>query len=243
MFFKYLGLLAKLKDVSIIYKEETGADKPWYVSRRFFGTVMVFIAAVVYSIFNVTITGDTITILADNVTTIGTLAEKLIPAIVALYGAITGIVGLAKKSKSGGTMKSIIAMLIVLLAVLSFVPVSHAQEIPAISWPGINFGGDTAYLFTHNTFAVGTSMDLINIKDGIATVRPTALFPAGAEHNASSTIAGVSAVLNLKKALDKAGAKWIADTLNPSIGGFGGYDFGSNKFAAGAILTVLKVTF
>jgi hypothetical protein len=97
--FKYLKLIAQWKDVSKAYKEENGIDKPWYVSRRFFGTVVTFIGGALYAFFNVTIDADTVTILADNVTTLGSVIKEAIPAIVALYGAITGIIGAVKKAK------------------------------------------------------------------------------------------------------------------------------------------------
>jgi hypothetical protein len=97
--FKYLKLLAQWKDVGKVYKEENGIDKPWYVSRRFFGTVVVFIGGALYAFFNVTIDANTVTVLADNVTTIGGVIKEVIPAIVVLYGAITGIIGAVKKAK------------------------------------------------------------------------------------------------------------------------------------------------
>jgi hypothetical protein len=60
--FKYLRLLAQWKDVGKIYKEENGIDKPWYVSRRFFGTVVVFLGGALYAFFNVTIDADMVPI-------------------------------------------------------------------------------------------------------------------------------------------------------------------------------------
>jgi hypothetical protein len=95
--FKYLKLLAQWKDVSKAYKEENGKDKPWYVSRRFFGVVVVFIGGALYTFFNITIDANTVTILADNVTTLGGVIREAVPAVVALYGAITGIIGALKK--------------------------------------------------------------------------------------------------------------------------------------------------
>lgn len=123
------------------------------------------------------------------------------------------------------------------------VPAMAQTPAPAISWPGINLGGDTAYLFTHNSFAVGSSIDIVNIKDSIFTVRGTVLFPAGAEHNESTAITGLSGVVNLKKAIENAGWQWVANTLNPSIGLFGGYDFGNTKWAGGAIMQILRLEF
>jgi hypothetical protein len=97
--FKYLRLLAQWKDVGKIYKEENGIDKPWYVSRRFFGTVVVFLGGALYAFFNVTIDADMVPILTDSMATIGGVIKEVIPAIVAIYGAITGIIGAVKKAK------------------------------------------------------------------------------------------------------------------------------------------------
>jgi hypothetical protein len=97
--FKYLKLLAQWKDVGKVYKEENGVDKPWYVSRRFFGAVVVFIGGALYAFFDVTIGADMVPILTDSMATIGGVIKEVIPAIVVLYGAITGIIGAVKKAK------------------------------------------------------------------------------------------------------------------------------------------------
>jgi hypothetical protein len=100
--FKYLKLLGMWKDVREVYQEEKGADKPWYVSRRFFGAVVVFIGGALYAFFDVALPADLTDTMADNAAVIGGLVKDLVPAAVALYGAATSLVGILKKSAKGG---------------------------------------------------------------------------------------------------------------------------------------------
>ena len=96
--FKYLKLLGKWKDVRKVYQEEQGKEKPWYISRRFFGAVFIFIGGCLYAFFDITLPTETMDTLADNVTAISTMVRELIPAIVSLYGLITSIIGILKNS-------------------------------------------------------------------------------------------------------------------------------------------------
>ncbi len=98
--FKYIKLLAQWKDVRKIYREEKGTDKPWYASRRFFGAVMVLTGGCLYVFLDVALPADLAAAMADNASVIGGLIKELVPAGVALYGAVTGLVGIIKKSKA-----------------------------------------------------------------------------------------------------------------------------------------------
>lgn len=100
--FKYLKLLGMWKDVREVYQEEKGADKPWYISRRFYGAVVIFIGGALYAFFDITLPADTTQSIADNLSTVGGLIKDLVPAAVALYGAATSLVGIIKKSAKGG---------------------------------------------------------------------------------------------------------------------------------------------
>ena len=86
------------KDVGKIYREEKGINKPWYVSRRFFGAVVIFVGGALYAFFDITLPADTTQTVADNLSTVGGLIRDMVPAVVALYGAITSIIGVIKKS-------------------------------------------------------------------------------------------------------------------------------------------------
>ena len=100
--FKYFKLLAQWKDVRKAYEEEKGQNKPWYISRRFFGAVVVFIGGALYAFFDVALPVELTDTMADNAAVIGGLIKDLVPAAVALYGAATTLVGVLRKSAKGG---------------------------------------------------------------------------------------------------------------------------------------------
>lgn len=89
---KYLISILKFKDITDTYKEETGSDKPWYLSRRFIGTIIAIIAGVLFASQGIVISETQIQIIIDGFITI-------IPALVSLYGIIMGVVGQIKKKK------------------------------------------------------------------------------------------------------------------------------------------------
>lgn len=89
---KYLISILKFKDITDTYKEETGSDKPWYLSRRFVGTVIAIIAGVLFASQGIVISETQIQLIVDGFITI-------IPALVSLYGIIMGVVGQIKKKK------------------------------------------------------------------------------------------------------------------------------------------------
>ena len=89
---KYLISILKFKDITDTYKEETGSDKPWYLSRRFIGTVIAIIAGVLFASQGIVISETQIQLIVDGFITI-------IPALVSLYGIIMGVVGQIKKKK------------------------------------------------------------------------------------------------------------------------------------------------
>ncbi len=89
---KYLISILKFKDITDTYKEETGSDKPWYLSRRFIGTIIAIIAGVLFASQGIVISETQIQLIVDGFITI-------IPALVSLYGIIMGVVGQIKKKK------------------------------------------------------------------------------------------------------------------------------------------------
>lgn len=89
-FLKYIPLLLKFKDVTEVYKEETGQDKPWYMSRTFLGSAIAFIFTCLAVFFGIVVDAGTIEIIVNNTSTI-------ISAIVALYGIVMTLVGQIKK--------------------------------------------------------------------------------------------------------------------------------------------------
>lgn len=94
-FFKYLPLLLGLKDVANVYKQETGEDKPWYLSRTFLGSAIAFIFTCLAVFFGISYTGDDIEVIVNNIYTI-------ITTCVALYGVVMTFVGQIKKKTPEG---------------------------------------------------------------------------------------------------------------------------------------------
>lgn len=90
---KYIPLLLKFKDVTDVYKEETGEDKPWYLSRTFLGSAIAFISTCLTVFFGIVVDAGTVQIVVDNISTI-------IPAIIALYGIVMTFVGQIKKKST-----------------------------------------------------------------------------------------------------------------------------------------------
>ena len=91
---KYMPLVALFKDVSASYQEETGAGRPFYLSRRFIGAVIALAGGAATIAFGITIDATVLNQLTDNL-------EKGISAIVVLYGVILTIVGAFKAKKNG----------------------------------------------------------------------------------------------------------------------------------------------
>lgn len=89
-FLKYIPLLLKFKDVTEVYKEETGKDKPWYMSRTFLGSAIAFIFTCLAVFFGIVVDATTIQIVVDN-------ASTVVSALVALYGIVLTIIGQIKK--------------------------------------------------------------------------------------------------------------------------------------------------
>jgi len=89
-FLRYLPLILKFKNISEVYREETGQGKPFYMSRRFIGLVITVIFAIVTIWTGVTV-DDAISLqIADNIVAV-------ITAVITLYGVVLGIIGQVKK--------------------------------------------------------------------------------------------------------------------------------------------------
>lgn len=89
--FKYIKLLMAWQDVSTVYKEEKGKDRPFYLSRRFIGSALGLLGVFLHVQFGITLEEATQGSLVDNV-------EKLIPAGIVVYGSGMAIVSFAKRT-------------------------------------------------------------------------------------------------------------------------------------------------
>lgn len=91
-FVKYIPALLKFKDVSEAYKTEQGKDKPFYLSGRFIGAVVMFLAAVIGVAIGFTLDQDILDQITKNL-------ENLAVAAAALYGLARAIKGQYDASK------------------------------------------------------------------------------------------------------------------------------------------------
>ncbi len=92
-FLKYLPLVSLTKDVSKAYKEDTGKERPAYLSRRFIGASIALAGGFAAIQFGIKFDETILTQITDSL-------DKLIAAGIALYGAIVVIVGIIKRKKA-----------------------------------------------------------------------------------------------------------------------------------------------
>ena len=90
--FKYIALLMQFRDISRIYIEERGKEKPFWLSRRFIGAVITACGAAATVYFGVTISTEILTEITSTV-------ETILSAAVTLYGLTLTVVGLIKRHK------------------------------------------------------------------------------------------------------------------------------------------------
>lgn len=91
---KYLPLAAIGKDVGKAWVEDTGTERPKYLSRRFIGSVLALGAG--FAAVHCGIKID-----ADSLATIGDSIEKIITAGIALQGVALTIWGIIDRKKEG----------------------------------------------------------------------------------------------------------------------------------------------
>lgn len=87
---KYLPLVALGKDVRNSYTEEHGKDRPFWLSRRFIGSVIALGGGFVAVHYGVKIDAATLLTMTDSV-------EKMASAGVALYGAVVVVIGIMQR--------------------------------------------------------------------------------------------------------------------------------------------------
>ena len=90
--FKYFSLILKLKDISNVYEEEKGQNKPFYLSRRFFGVVIIAIFAFLSIQFGFDMSALSPDVIANHIV-------NAVQAFIGLYGIIMVIVGYFKRKK------------------------------------------------------------------------------------------------------------------------------------------------
>ena len=90
---KFVPLVALGKDVRASVNEESGKDRPFWLSRRFVGSVLTLIAGFAAIQFGVKLDAETITHLTDNITQLAT-------TIMTLWGLVVTVIGYVKKQKT-----------------------------------------------------------------------------------------------------------------------------------------------
>jgi len=88
----YLKLFGMFKNINQVYREETGKDRPPYLSRRFIGMVILLAGAVLSLHFGTQIDQNILEQIIDNL-------DKVISAGMVIYGLVMGIVGILKREK------------------------------------------------------------------------------------------------------------------------------------------------
>lgn len=93
-FLKLLPLILKGKQVADVYQEETGKCKPWYVSRRFAGLVILLIGSVIGVVLGTDVIMDEalVNAAADQII-------ALIGAVIGLYGFVLKVIGWWKRQR------------------------------------------------------------------------------------------------------------------------------------------------
>lgn len=103
-----------------------------------------------------------------------------------------------------------------------------------------NLEGDTIYLIDGESFGAGVGVDIATYK-GLLTLRGEVTSTNAAD---TSIFAGTGLMLNIPTLLSLIpGVTWNASYINPSIGVVPGWDFGSDKFDVGVVLSIIQVTF
>lgn len=104
--------------------------------------------------------------------------------------------------------KLILTAAIILIAVSA-----HAAD--TFQWDTFNLGGDTHYLFNHNSLAIGSGTDIISIKD---TVRLRGVYAKPIDVSDVSDYVGLGVGVNVSDLANKLGGVWLLSSLNTSIG-------------------------
>ena len=90
--FRYLKLLGRFRNVTDAYEKETGKKRPPYLSRRFWGALVIFVGGVLALQFDVKIDENILANITESI-------EKIIAAAIVLYGLVMEIVGIVKRKK------------------------------------------------------------------------------------------------------------------------------------------------
>ena len=103
-------------------------------------------------------------------------------------------------------------LIVALFAVLVMSVPAMAADLFTLN--GLNVSGDTLYLPSSGSFAVGIGSDIATIKE-VLTVRGVLVSEVTKDQDNK---AGLGIGLNLAKLINMVGGSWLAGNLNASIG-------------------------
>ena len=89
---KFVPLVALGKDVRASVAEESGKERPFWLSRRFIGSALTLIAGFCAIQFGVKLDAETLTKLTDNITQLATV-------VMTLWGLVVTVIGYFKRNK------------------------------------------------------------------------------------------------------------------------------------------------
>ena len=122
-----------------------------------------------------------------------------------------------------------------------------ADGNPISDWVlGGSFTGDVAVLWGAkggSNFSVGAGVDIISYKQGLGVLRGQ-LFNSGQSifKQEDATSLGLSAQVSIIKLLGLIpDTSWLMNTINPSVGVFGGYDFRNGQLVGGPQLSLINI--
>ncbi len=99
---KYIKMLTAFKNVSKAYQEEKGTGKPWWLSRRFFGSVFALVGIVLSAFLGLSLEPDQLEQLANLTTDLAGCIERLVAVGISLYGIVLAIIGAIAKTRNEG---------------------------------------------------------------------------------------------------------------------------------------------
>lgn len=91
---KYLKLILSFRQVSEVYREDNGKDKPFTLTRRFWGILISTLSGLVLVATGVEIPAEA---LAGDISAVWDNINAVIPHVTAIYGVVMVIIGEIKK--------------------------------------------------------------------------------------------------------------------------------------------------
>jgi len=92
--FKYLKFILTFREVADVYREDNGKNKPFTLTRRFWGVLISAISGIVMVATGVSIPAEA---LAGDISIVWDNINAVIPHVTAVYGVVMAVIGEIKK--------------------------------------------------------------------------------------------------------------------------------------------------